>query len=75
MSFYIVKYALSKGIQIEEGEISERGYLKVPGDYSLYGENDYATSMEQALKMAEAKRVKKIFSLQKQIDKLSKKVF
>lgn len=71
---YITKYALSKGILEKEAVIKYYGrYLRafVKGDYSSYGIGSEAFfKREDALKNAENRRIKKIESLKKQINKL-----
>ena len=71
---YITKYALSKGILEKEAVIKDCGrYLIafVKGDYSSYGIGSEAFfKREDALKNAENRRIKKIESLKKQINKL-----
>lgn len=71
---YITKYALSKGILEEEAVIKDYGRYSralVKGDYSSYGIGSEAFfKREDALKNAENRRIKKIESLKKQINKL-----
>lgn len=74
---YVTKYALTKGITEQKGEISSYdtfGY-KVNGWYSSVIKNDYSLTLEDAKKQAEQKRLKKIASLEKQIQKLKKLSF
>ena len=74
-NIYITKYALSKGILEKEARIGDygNGHLRafVNGDYSSYGIGSEAFfTKEDALKNAEKRRLKKIESLKKQIEKL-----
>lgn len=74
-NIYITKYALSEGILEKEAEINDygNGHLRafVNGDYSSYGIGSEAFfTKEDALNNAEKRRLKKIESLKKQIEKL-----
>ena len=74
-NIYITKYALSSGILEKEARIEDygNGHLRafVNGYYSSYeiGSEAFLTK-EDALKNAEERRLKKIESLKKQIEKL-----
>ena len=74
---FITKYALTKGIQ-------ERDDLKVKDDGFAYGKPGYESfkvgrecfhTREEAAAAAEALRLKRIASLESQIDKLRKLTF
>ena len=71
MKAYIVKYVLTKGIYEVDGEI-EDDVLRVRNkcESLLYFKNEWVKTKEEALKFAEDKRVKRIKSLKKQIEKL-----
>lgn len=74
-NIYITKYALSEGILEKEARIRDygNGHLRafVNGHYSSYGIGSEAFfTKEDALKNAEKRRLKKIESLKKQIEKL-----
>ncbi len=79
MKVWITKYALTKGILEEEGEVSKNNadYLMVK-DYcqDFYEEgNEWHKTRESAIKKSEEMRLKKIESLKKQIEKLEKMKF
>lgn len=71
MKAYITKYALTRGILIKDGEISDSGYFRVEGDYNSYGGGEYFIRKNHAVENAEERRIKKLKSLDKQIKKLS----
>lgn len=87
---YITKYALTKGIQevevVDCFDVSAKMVKEIPplpayGQFSLpaYGQyfhdDDWHRTREEAVKKAERMRALKMFSLQKQIDKLKKMKF
>lgn len=63
---YIVKYALTQGIQKKE-LIKTSDCLYSDGKYGYYFEKEIAHTEAEAIEKAEAMRVKKIESLRKQI--------
>lgn len=82
MKVWITKYALTKGIIEEEAEIC-LDHNGVPYKTNMIDTKNYGTfhyeewhkTKEQAIKMAEDMRKKKIESLKKQITKLEKMKF
>lgn len=77
MHVYLIRYALSSGIERIEGEIADGGYFstKVNGMFQCYPKGDWALTEEEAAHKAGIKRDKKIASLKKQIEKLEKLTF
>lgn len=77
MKVWITRYALTEGVFEEEVELLEQfpniGVVKERGGY--YQPPDWHRTREEAVKRAEEMRVKKIASLKRQIDKLSKMRF
>lgn len=77
--YYVTKYALSDGI--EEMELrpsiapNSDGYLCGEGWSSFKLGRDAFETRDDAVKAANAARIKKIASLQKQIEKLEKLAF
>lgn len=77
---YITKYALTSGIIEAEMRVKDNGnscYGKPKGYYyetGFYG-NDFFLNKEEALQNCENRRLRKIESLKKQIEKISKKKF
>lgn len=73
-TFYITQYALTKGIIEDKGEIvlgSQDRMIRVDRrDMYLIGKPFWHTRKEDAIEHAETMRVKKIKSLEKQIEKL-----
>lgn len=72
---YITKYVLTQGILEAEGELIENRFHGSLSGYKykqMYFNNDFHLTKEDALKDAESRRLKKIESLKKQIDKLEK---
>lgn len=77
MEMWISKYALTAGIEKADGKLSDSGYFYKSGDnWSSFkvGRDAHAT-LEEAIAAAEAARVKKIKSLEKQIKALEKLQF
>lgn len=78
---YVTQYALSAGIRcVEIIREDDDGYANVkwPGGLNgsaLFNRNQWSSSAEDAVKRANAMRVAKIASLQKQITKLEKLTF
>lgn len=72
MKAYVTKYALTTGIEVVDGEVTDGGYLHVDGCYSLFRDSEYFETEKEAREDAERRRVKKIESLNKQINKLLK---
>ena len=75
---WITTYALTKGIMQEEGEIdhnirSER-FSYYGGQAAAY-DNNWHRTREAAVKRAEEMRMKKIASVEKQLEKLKKMRF
>lgn len=78
VKIFITKYALTSGIIETEGELkNEYAYAKPEGWLmpTLFTKNDFYFTIEEALADCEVKRLKKINSLMKQIDKLKLKTF
>lgn len=75
MKAYVTKYALSNGIEEVNGEIYDDIYFKVEGFYILFKEGEWFETKEDAIKKAEEMRIKKIKSLEKQIERLKNKKF
>lgn len=79
ITVYITKYALTSGIIEANLHITEDGYAhgKPPGwDFnSFFSPKDFFISKDQALNDCEARRIKKIEALKKQIFKLENKKF
>jgi hypothetical protein len=75
MKKFITKYALTQGIEEKEGECSSSGYFYVKGEYTGYSPSEYFDTLKDAKENAENLRLKKIESLQKQLDKLNKMSF
>jgi len=76
MKYYIIKYALTKGIYEAEGtESVKKDYMKTKGHYNLLFSKDYSDSLEDAKIMADTMRMKKIAALEKQIEKLKNMTF
>ena len=74
---FVTRYALTKGIVKAKVERFHESSVSVawPGGYNgeaFFGEAHYLRTLEEAQTRAEAMRVKKIASLQKQIKKLEK---
>lgn len=79
-TYYLTKYALSDGIKVAEGAQLERdpAYIGVGRgwDYATYALGTEAFETEaEAIANADARRVKKIASLKRQIAKLEKMTF
>ncbi len=67
---YVTKYALTKGVLMMKGVVSESGALHKPRGWLYIGRGDWFTNKEDALRKAEKMRVAKIASLKKQISRL-----
>lgn len=76
-TYYITKYALTKGILEVEGVVEEKGYMSPPlyakGHYGYFYKPDYHETLEEAIKQACTMRIEKVKSLEKQIEKLQTK--
>ena len=76
---FLVNNCLSSGIETINAEIVDEGNEIMadmrPGNYSCYHKAQYALTIEDAIIMAEEKRINKIQSLKKQIAKLKKLTF
>ncbi len=77
---FITKYCLTDKIVESELDIKENGYAygkyKQDHSYSIgFTKKDYFLTKEEALQDAENRRLKKIKSLNKQIEKLNKLSF
>lgn len=73
MKVYITKYALTKGIEVCEAETSDiySDNIFTKEKYRRYfHKGDWWKNENEAIKKAEEMRVKKITSLEKQIQKL-----
>lgn len=74
MKIYNTKYALTKGIMLQEAEQIERNpqfvSIKNPGWHLILSKTDWHYTKEQAIERANEMRDKKIISLKKQIKKL-----
>lgn len=68
---WCVKYALTQGISPVVGYEIEGGRFIMPKQYyQCLGKNDWARTLASAKEAAEEKRLKKIASLRKQLEKL-----
>lgn len=68
---WCVKYALTQGIFPVVGCETEGGRFTVPKQYyQSLGKNDWTRTLASAKEAAEEKRLKKIVSLRKQLEKL-----
>jgi len=78
---YHMKYALTGGaevIQIDQKQskkLKDEGYFTLPGFHNLFRNQDIAYTEEEAEKMFEELRIKKLQSLDKQVKKYSKMKF
>lgn len=78
MSYYVTKYALSVGVLVVSGEVSTISpemlcYRVKGGRYDQYAHGkDWHATLEAALADAERRRVRKIESLKKSIQKLER---
>lgn len=78
MKVYVVKYALTQGIRVVEGEVSDvvLGRLYVTSSvHAYFSKDEWTTSPEKALQRAENKRQKRITSLRRQLDKMERLTF
>ena len=74
---FVSKYALTKGIAKEEGEIrsdSKIFCVRCNNFWHYYRNCEYHETLQEAIEQAEKMRLKKIESLKKQIAKLEKMV-
>lgn len=69
---YVVSYALTKGIQVYRKGAVNHGAFR--SGYAWVYPGQWFESMEDAKAVAETMRVKKIASLQRQLDKLRNRV-
>ncbi|MCL1655458.1 hypothetical protein M2T79_02535 [Elizabethkingia miricola] len=70
---YVTKYALTKGILEMECLLVSNNMIKTTNKYSQYFHlNEWFLSKEDAIKKAEQMRDKKLESLNKQVNKLTK---
>lgn len=74
MKVYIVKYATTKGITEEEGEVFRlnTSMFYCTQYYGHYHGKEWTTDLENAKRLATERVQKKIKSLEKQIEKLKK---
>lgn len=75
---YIFKYALTEGIlsvPLKSDSINDNGYLRKNGFGGWFSSKEYSLSLAEAKEKAEVMRLKKIKSLQKQIQKLEQMSF
>lgn len=74
---WLVKYALSRGIEEETVSINAGDFIRVKGrPYGFYKKwRDAHHTKEEAIVAAEGMRKRKIASLKKQVEKLEKLVF
>lgn len=71
---YVTKYALTSGISEHDAEISSGGDMasfRENGYPHYYHGDDFHLTLDEALKRAEEMRIKKLASLNKQIEKIS----
>jgi len=73
--YYMTKYALSSGIEILSGQITDDGHLSAKDRYGLFFKGEFYSDINEAFANAEGRRVKKIASLNKQIKKLENMEF
>lgn len=69
MKAYLIRYWETKGIQEIEGEIKQKEYFS-PGFFVI--DKDVFFDKDKAIAMAEKKRLQKIESLKKRIEKIQK---
>lgn len=70
MRFYVVKYALSSGIQEREGECRDNGLYRCKKWGHLFTGQEVAETLGEAIEKAEALRAKKLLSISKQIQRI-----
>lgn len=78
MQVYITKYALTKGIEIVEAELSDRvsdNIFTIEKCSRYFHKGDWCLTKEDAINKAEEMRANKIKSLEKQIEKLKNSNF
>ena len=72
---WITKYALTKGIYQEIGSIKSTvgpDYFSVIDRFQIFTQGEYFESKQDAIENSEQRRVKKLASLKKQMDKIGK---
>lgn len=77
MKAYMTKYALTEGIMEIEGGIVDTKYFSTSknGLGHFCGPNDWQPTLQAAEKQAEAKRIRKIAALRKQLKRLEEMSF
>jgi len=75
MIIYVTKYAFKKGIVAVEGEILERGMVRITWDGHFYDYlhhegKDWARTESEARDIVKTMQAKRIISLSKQLEKL-----
>lgn len=70
MKVYLVKYALTAGIQIVDAERRDDGGWRIANNYLIFRERDCFERFDDAQEEAEKLRNKKLASMRKNIDKL-----
>lgn len=73
-TYFLAKYALTRGIQQVKAAPSTDGYVYLPSGIYKLGRDVFETHAD-ALAAAHAKRVKKIASLRKQLQSLETMTF
>ncbi|MDE5526641.1 hypothetical protein [Elizabethkingia meningoseptica] len=69
---YITKYALTKGIIEKECLLTSNDMIRTTDEYPQYFHvNEWFASKEDAIERAEQMRIKKLQSLNKQVNKLT----
>jgi len=72
-----MKYALTSGvlsIEIDDKQLTSlesKGYFSIPGNYNLVRIGEVANTINEAERMFEEKKIKKLQSLDKQVKKYS----
>lgn len=74
---FITKFALTRGIIVHEVEPTTcAGMVRVVGaKYTFFHKGEYCNTLDEAVVVANKMREKKLISLQKQMDKISKMDF
>lgn len=76
MKVWITKYALTQGIIETEAERSKNHEDMIDtGKFGYYHGSDWHTTEEDAIKKAEEMKIRKIISLEKQINKIKELKF
>lgn len=78
MKFYVTNYALTKGIQEVYAEEIGNNMIRTPGPYCQYFHTegkDWHRTIKSAKSRAEEMRTKKLLSLSRSVQKLSKLKF